>query len=388
MASTKAPPSSSAAAAPPAAPRQQAPPRPDARDQQPGGHPHQQQPGHAPLQVTGEGRAGAALEPRQLARRAAVQQGGRLRRKPVVHDHVHRRPMRAQRELAGGAERHDQVPAGPRRAQLERDRAGRDQVGAGRLQLQHAARHDQHERHTQEQDRQQPPAQARAPAARAALAGSTGGYRLRCQIFSVVGAHSAPRGPAPARRARPGRPRQVAGEGGYAILSSLPARSAPLRWGYSSAGRASGWQPEGQRFEPAYLHHLPPSCVCPRAPPRAPLPPRPAGVFPGRRRTAPAARCSPPTAPVHSRRDQTDQPSRALPPRLPRRHRLHGHGDLRVASARAVLRLVDGRVGQHHRPDPRLAVRGVLARRPPGRPPSVAIPAGRHRAGGGRVGGR
>jgi len=23
-----------------------------------------------------------------------------------------------------------------------------------------------------------------------------------------------------------------------------------LTWGYSSAGRASGWQPEGRRFEP------------------------------------------------------------------------------------------------------------------------------------------
>ena len=48
-----------------------------------------------------------------------------------------------------------------------------------------------------------------------------------------------------------------------------------------------------------------------------------------------AARCSPPTAPVHSRRDQADQPARALPPRLPRRHRLHGHRDVRVAPARA-----------------------------------------------------
>ena len=25
-------------------------------------------------------------------------------------------------------------------------------------------------------------------------------------------------------------------------------------WGISSVGRASGWQPEGQRFEPAILH--------------------------------------------------------------------------------------------------------------------------------------
>ena len=28
------------------------------------------------------------------------------------------------------------------------------------------------------------------------------------------------------------------------------------QWGYSSAGRASGWHSEGQRFEPAYLHQF------------------------------------------------------------------------------------------------------------------------------------
>jgi hypothetical protein len=27
-------------------------------------------------------------------------------------------------------------------------------------------------------------------------------------------------------------------------------------WGYSSAGRASALQAEGQRFDPVYLHHL------------------------------------------------------------------------------------------------------------------------------------
>ena len=32
--------------------------------------------------------------------------------------------------------------------------------------------------------------------------------------------------------------------------------NAPLSWGYSSAGRALAWHARGQRFDPAYLHHL------------------------------------------------------------------------------------------------------------------------------------
>ena len=37
------------------------------------------------------------------------------------------------------------------------------------------------------------------------------------------------------------------------IAGVLPFDGRPLR-GISSVGRASGWQPEGQRFEPAILH--------------------------------------------------------------------------------------------------------------------------------------
>ena len=44
----------------------------------------------------------------------------------------------------------------------------------------------------------------------------------------------------------------------YTSTVAGPAGRRTHRWGYSSAGRASGWQPEGQRFEPAYLHQVPP----------------------------------------------------------------------------------------------------------------------------------
>ena len=43
-----------------------------------------------------------------------------------------------------------------------------------------------------------------------------------------------------------------------AIIQKLSARqqSENKIWGYSSAGRALEWHSRGQRFDPAYLHHL------------------------------------------------------------------------------------------------------------------------------------
>jgi len=40
------------------------------------------------------------------------------------------------------------------------------------------------------------------------------------------------------------------------IISHLYYAPSLLRWGYSSVGRAPALQAGGQRFEPAYLHHL------------------------------------------------------------------------------------------------------------------------------------
>ena len=39
------------------------------------------------------------------------------------------------------------------------------------------------------------------------------------------------------------------------IILKLSAIADGL-WGYSSAGRALEWHSRGQRFDPAYLHHL------------------------------------------------------------------------------------------------------------------------------------
>ena len=39
-------------------------------------------------------------------------------------------------------------------------------------------------------------------------------------------------------------------------FSSTNVNKSSLLWGYSSAGRASALQAEGQRFDPVYLHHL------------------------------------------------------------------------------------------------------------------------------------
>src|SRR5574344_391847 len=43
------------------------------------------------------------------------------------------------------------------------------------------------------------------------------------------------------------------------VIGSIPfssTKSKSLLWGYSSVGRASALQAEGQRFDPVYLHHL------------------------------------------------------------------------------------------------------------------------------------
>ena len=41
----------------------------------------------------------------------------------------------------------------------------------------------------------------------------------------------------------------------HAIIQKLSAIADAI-WGYSSAGRALEWHSRGQRFDPAYLHHL------------------------------------------------------------------------------------------------------------------------------------
>src|SRR5664280_2847508 len=40
----------------------------------------------------------------------------------------------------------------------------------------------------------------------------------------------------------------------YTATVAGPAGRRTHRWGYSSVGRAFGWQPKGHRFEPGYLH--------------------------------------------------------------------------------------------------------------------------------------
>ena len=44
----------------------------------------------------------------------------------------------------------------------------------------------------------------------------------------------------------------------HGIVLYVPAVSCERYkiWGYSSAGRALEWHSRGQRFDPAYLHHL------------------------------------------------------------------------------------------------------------------------------------
>ena len=144
------------------------------------------------------------------------------------------------------------------------------------------------------------------------------------------------RGPgAGPRPGAPPTPAAPAGDSARPVARQVAARQSgafepagsvgALRWGYSSAGRASGWQPEGQRFEPAYLHQLP-LFVCPRAPPRpSPSPLASRGAFPAsarecrrrardpRRGDSAPAPCSLPTAPIHSRRDQAGTPRSRSP---------------------------------------------------------------------------
>ena len=80
---------------------------------------------------------------------------------------------------------------------------------------------------------------------------------------------------------------------------------------------------------------------------------------------------------------------RALPQGLivaPRRGRLHRgrrdalRGDLRLAAARAVLRQLDGRLGERDRADPRLPVDRLLVRRQARGPAARARAARAHRA--------
>ena len=42
----------------------------------------------------------------------------------------------------------------------------------------------------------------------------------------------------------------------HGLESGVKIRPNVLIWGYSSAGRALEWHSRGQRFDPAYLHHL------------------------------------------------------------------------------------------------------------------------------------
>ena len=59
-----------------------------------------------------------------------------------------------------------------------------------------------------------------------------------------------------------GQKNAVAGRTGFSSgrtpipFSSTNVNKSSLLWGYSSAGRASALQAEGQRFDPVYLHHL------------------------------------------------------------------------------------------------------------------------------------
>ena len=221
-----------------------------ADDQQPGGRPPSSSQGTRPSRYAAERLPSAALQSRELLRPARAEQGGRLLRQPVVHHHVHRRAVGAQGELAGGAERHDQMAARPGRPELERHGPGGDAVARRRLQLHHAEGHDKHERDPEQHHSQ------RAPAGRRRLRSAVPVRSAALPPSLCIGSDITPLRPSARQRSAAHPVGQVAGEAGYAILSSLPAPSAPFRWGYSSAGRASGWQPEGQRFEPAYLHQI------------------------------------------------------------------------------------------------------------------------------------
>ena len=72
--------------------------------------------------------------------------------------------------------------------------------------------------------------------------------------------------------------------------------------------------------------------------------------------------------------------ARAAAARLSGGYRFHGHRDLRLAPAGSVLRFVDRRLGEHHRPHPGGAGAGLLARRTAGRRPPERPPAGLRRA--------
>ena len=42
----------------------------------------------------------------------------------------------------------------------------------------------------------------------------------------------------------------------YLTNTALFCKIEYIIWGYSSAGRALEWHSRGQRFDPAYLHHV------------------------------------------------------------------------------------------------------------------------------------
>ena len=74
-------------------------------------------------------------------------------------------------------------------------------------------------------------------------------------------------------------------------------------------------------------------------------------------------------------------PARVRRPDAPRHRRFHGRGgharhrDRRLAAARALLRELDDRLGEHHRADPALSLHRLLARRQGGRPAAGAAAA-------------
>ena len=52
------------------------------------------------------------------------------------------------------------------------------------------------------------------------------------------------------------RPGQLTASDLAAMLGGLAGTAPAVDWGISSVGRASGWHPEGQGFEPPILHYL------------------------------------------------------------------------------------------------------------------------------------
>ena len=91
-------------------------------------------------------------------------------------------------------------------------------------------------------------------------------------------------------------------------------------------------------------------------------------------------------SPQSKARRHEPQPGSSRGARLRRRHRLARDRDRRLADARAVLRLVDDRLGEPDRDRARRARGRLLARRPARRPAARAPPARADRARGGALG--